>query len=98
MPSQSRKPETPEELDTRCPRLGGTVPFRYCLGPGEPTPCYKILDCWWEIFDVTSYLKARMPEEAFNRLFEGRGQPNRLNTILELIEKYKKTEPGQEDK
>jgi hypothetical protein len=99
MPSNSRELlESPEELDTRCPRLGGTVPFRYCMAPGESTPCYKILDCWWEIFDVTSYLKARLPEEALHKLFEDRVQPNRLNTILELIAKYKKTEPGQQDK
>ena len=97
MPPKSGKRESPEDLYTRCPRLGGTVPFRYCMAPGEPTPCYKILDCWWEIFDVTSYLKACLPEEHFDRLFEDRGRPNRLDTILELVEKYKKTEPGQED-
>ena len=61
------------------------------MAPGEPTPCYKILDCWWEVFDVTSYLKDSVPEGAFKGLFEDRRRPDRLNTILELIEKYKKT-------
>lgn len=97
MASHFKKSQGPEELDTRCPRLGGTVPFRYCMAPGEPTPCYKILDCWWEIFDVASYLKAQLPKETFDRLFEDRNQPNRLNTIFELVERYKKTAPGQED-
>ena len=90
------KSKKPEELETRCPRLGGTVPFRYCMAPGDPAPCYKILDCWWEVFDVAAYLKARLPEETLDRLFKDRKQPNRLNTILELVDKFKSKESGQE--
>ena len=86
----------PEELEIRCPRLGGTVPFRYCTAPAEPTPCFKILDCWWEVFDVTSYLRVHLPEEHFRRLFEERNPPNRMNSIIELVEKFKEREPGQE--
>jgi hypothetical protein len=88
----------PEALDTRCPRLGGTVPFRYCLAPGEPTPCFKILDCWWEIFDVVSYMQARLPPEDFESLLvQESNRPDRLGTILELIERHKKAEPGNEE-
>ena len=96
MAARLKTPKGPEELDTRCPRLGGTVPFRYCMAPGEPTPCHKILDCWWETFDVTSYLKANLPEETFDRLLGDRNPPNRLKTILELVDKFKKTKPGQQ--
>ena len=91
------KSKRPEELEIRCPTLGGTVPFRYCMAPAEPTACFKILDCWWEIFDVVSYLRDRLPKEALDSLLGDRDRPNRLHTILELIEKYKKTEPGRED-
>lgn len=94
MPPKPGKPESVEGLETRCPRLGGTVPFRYCLAPGEATPCYKILDCWWETFDVVSYLKSRLPEEKVASLSEDRRQPNRLDTIVELVNKLKKTDPG----
>jgi hypothetical protein len=76
--------------------LGGTVPFGYCLEPGEPTPCFKILDCWWEIFDVTTYLRSRLPKDVFEKLLEERDPPNRLNSILELVERFKNTKPGQE--
>lgn len=86
-----------EALDLRCPRLGGSVPFAYCLAPGEPTPCYKILDCWWEVFDVTSYLKTHLPEETLNLLLQDRNRPNRLNTILEIVERFKNTKPGRND-
>jgi len=90
------KTNRPEELEIRCPRLGGTVPFRYCMAPAEPTVCFKILDCWWEVFDVASYLKAHLPEEDFCRLLEERNRPNRMESILELVEKFKSKESGQE--
>ena len=82
----------PEELEIRCPRLGGTVPFRYCLAPGEPAACSKILDCWWEIFDVASYLQAHLSEEEFSRVLENRRPPNRMTTILGLVERFTKGE------
>ena len=84
----------PEELEIRCPRLGGTVPFRYCMAPGEPAVCFKILDCWWEVFDVASYVKEHLPDEDLCRLLESRDRPNRMNTILELVEKFKNGESG----
>ncbi len=84
---KSKNPE--EDLEIRCPRLGGTVPFRYCMAPGEPAPCFKILDCWWEVFDVRSYLEVHLSEEDFNRLLEGRRAPNRMSSILELVERFK---------
>ena len=90
------KQKGPEELESRCPRLGGTVPFRYCMAPAEPTACPKILDCWWEVFDVTSYLKARLSEEDFLRVVNNRKPPSRMNTILDLVEKFKKGESHQE--
>jgi len=90
------KTNRPEDLEIRCPRLGGTVPFRYCMAPAEPTACYKILDCWWEVFDVTSYLKAHLPEEDFCRLLEDRNRPNRMESILDLVEKFKRKASGQE--
>ncbi len=88
------KSKDPGELEIRCPRLGGTVPFRYCMAPAEPAPCFKILNCWWEVFDVTSYLQSHLSEQEFGRLCEHRNPPNRMNSILELVEKFKQGEPG----
>ena len=79
----------PDDLEIRCPRLGGTVPFGYCMEPAEPRPCFKILDCWWERFDVVGYLKSRLAETEFKRLVEERPPPNRMSSILELVEKFK---------
>jgi len=99
MSSRSRKEEDPRDLDTRCPRLGGTVPFRYCLAPGEPKPCFKVFDCWWEIFDVSAYLRSHLPGDVVVALLEGHhNKPDRLNTILELVEKFKGTKPDDESR
>jgi len=79
-----------DELTRRCPRLGSGITFEYCLISGEDDlPCWKILDCWWEIFDVESYLKANLPEAVFKRLMSSK-PVNKLASILEIAEKAKK--------
>jgi hypothetical protein len=78
--------DSPEkEMQIRCPRLGGPVPFAYCETTGEAgRPCFKIADCWWQYFDVVGYLKKRLTAEEFNDLLGQRPQP-KLSGILDLI-------------
>ena len=78
----------PETLERRCPRLGGTVTFTYCTGcgDGDPPLCFKILDCWWERFDVAGYLKTRVSPEAVDRLVSpAAAPPDKVTTIVDLI-------------
>ena len=81
-----------EDLERRCPRLGSPIPFRYCLISGEDdTICWKILDCWWETFNVESYLKKNMSETEFNHLMARADKPkNKIGSILDIVEKVKK--------
>jgi len=83
-----------EDLERRCPRLGSPISFRYCLISGEDDAvCWKILDCWWETFDVESHLKSNMPESDFNALMAKAVKPmNKIGSILEIVEKVKKSE------
>ncbi|NOY70271.1 MAG: hypothetical protein GXP53_12445 [Deltaproteobacteria bacterium] len=75
----------------RCPRLGSIIEFQYCLISGEDDlPCWKILDCWWETFDVESYLKARLPEAVFSPLATARPS-NKVASILDIVEQAKKS-------
>jgi len=77
-------------LERRCPRLGGSVPFSYCKKSGEnQQPCFKIVDCWWETFDVVRYLKDNLPEDQFNQLMDTRPRP-KIASLVELIEQAKK--------
>jgi hypothetical protein len=78
-----------KKLVRRCPRMGNPVPFHYCKICGdEQQPCFKILDCWWEHFDVVRYLKDNLPEEQFNRLMAVRPKP-KIASLVELIEQAK---------
>lgn len=88
--------ESKDRLERRCPKLGGPVSFQYCrIDAGENgLPCFKIMDCWWEHFDVVAFLKANMPEAAFDKLAAAKPKP-KVQSILELIEQAKKrNEPG----
>ena len=81
-----------ENRERRCPRLGSPISFRYCLISGEDdSVCWKVLDCWWETFDVEAYLRANMPEDAFNQLLAIADKPkNKICSILEIVEQAKK--------
>ena len=87
-----------DSLKRQCPRLGSPIPFNYCMMSGEDDGiCWKILDCWWEIFDVEAYLKANMPEAAFR----GSSWPRPTNpktkspAFLQIVENAKKAK-GEE--
>jgi hypothetical protein len=56
---------------------------------GEETqPCFKVIDCWWETFDIVRYLQDNLPEDQFNRLMGTRPRP-KIASLVELIEKAK---------
>jgi hypothetical protein len=76
-------------LVRRCPRLGGAVGFSYCMRCELEQPCIKVVDCWWETFDIVRYLKDNLPEEQFNRLMTSRSKP-KIASLVEIIEQAKK--------
>ncbi|MBI9073795.1 MAG: hypothetical protein JEZ02_00190 [Desulfatibacillum sp.] len=74
----------------RCPRLGSSVHFPYCLRCGENNGvCFKVFDCWWEVFDVVGYLKDTLPPEEFQRLEAMResGPKSKVASLLGVVEK-----------
>jgi hypothetical protein len=78
-------PGNHDSLETRCPRLGGPVTFEYCrLFAGNNLPCWKIFDCWWEIFDVAGFLKQTLSETDFQNLADSKPKPKILS-LVELI-------------
>ncbi len=78
-----------DELEIRCPRLGSIIPFRYCLISGEDSlPCFKIMDCWWEIFDVDTYLREKLPAEVYESLLSARPKP-KVASIVQIAEQAK---------
>lgn len=80
----------PDARQRRCPRLGGDITFAYCRSCGESgTVCFKILDCWWERFDILSYLKKRLTPEEFESLQEAK-PPSKIKSLIELIQEAKR--------
>ena len=74
----------------RCPRLGSAVNFGYCRSCGEESlPCFKVFDCWWEVFDITAFMKDFLSEKDFEKLLESRPQPKTVS-LVEMINEAKK--------
>ena len=82
--------EAKQKLERRCPRLGGPVPFNYCMAVDEDKqPCFKVVDCWWETFDIVRYLQDNLPEEEFTRLMQARPRP-KIASLVEMIDLAKR--------
>ncbi len=75
----------PEELWIRCPRLGGEVPFSYCLKEGGNLPCPRTILCWEPFFPVAGLLKARLPREAWEACFNANSK-EKISSLVELAE------------
>ncbi|MFY9942173.1 MAG: hypothetical protein WAK57_08365 [Desulfobacterales bacterium] len=76
-----------DDCERRCPRLGGPVRFAYCRDHGgdrPATPCGKLFDCWWEVFDVAAYLRANLPAETVAQLLQRTPRP-KVQSLLEMI-------------
>lgn len=77
---------------TRCRRLGHEVSFQYCREEGKTRPCHLILNCWWERFDVRSFVRENYPPDVAEAL-EAAGespQPSKVLSLVEMIEQAKK--------
>jgi hypothetical protein len=82
-----------EEYDgliIRCPQLGGEVPFSYCRTVNEDFPCRRIVVCWEFRIEISKFLGEHYSLDQIQRALAPPAK-TRLNTILELIEKAKKT-------
>jgi len=78
-----------DERSIRCPRLGHLVSFHYCRTQEGSSICPRILDCWWEVFDVRSFLAEHLPPEQLKWLESGAGA-DRVGSLLRLIQEAKK--------
>jgi hypothetical protein len=77
------------ELEIRCPRLGGEVTFSYCEREGGDRPCLRIINCWQPVFPVETYLRGSMSQDAWES-FSGQTPKDKVSTLIELVEAAKK--------
>ena len=75
--------------------LGHPVQFSYCRSPGGPLPCRRIFDCWWETFDVESFVRAHYSGEEIETILAPR--TDKMTSIVELIERARQAAAEADD-
>jgi hypothetical protein len=83
--------EHDQDVLLRCRRLGHEVPFGYCRQETSGKPCCLILNCWWEQFDVRSFLQVNLPAEDMAQV-ERAGDsppPAKVLSLVDLIQQAK---------
>jgi hypothetical protein len=78
-----------------CSQLGGEIPFRYCRTVTDGLPCRKILVCWEFRVEISRFLSDYYSSDQIERALAPPTK-TRIETILELIEKAKKSKEGEE--
>lgn len=79
-----------DKNERRCPRLGHTVFFQYCRTSGDGAEaCFKLIDCWWESFDVVKFIRENFPEDRVARLMNAAPKPKTIQ-LVDLIEQARR--------
>ena len=83
--------EHDQDVLPRCPRLGHELTFGYCRQESRGKPCRLILDCWWERFDVRSFLQSNLPEEDMAQVERAGAAPppSKVLSLVDLIQQAK---------
>lgn len=71
-----------------CRRLGHDVDFSYCRMAGQPLPCFKIFDCWYERFDIKGFMESHYTPDEIKTLLTP--PQDKVSTLYDLIEKARK--------
>jgi len=77
-----------DTLERRCPKLGHFISFHYCRSLEEGL-CLKIVDCWWEMFDVVSYLSQNGYDKELAMISQ-KPPKQKLTNIIEQIYQAKR--------
>jgi hypothetical protein len=51
-------------------------------------PCFKVVDCWWETFDIVRYLQDHVPEAQLAAVMNARPTP-KVASLVEMIAQTK---------
>ena len=84
----SELPELHDERTRRCPRLGHEVSFRYCRAQEGATLCPRLLDCWWETFDVRAFVEEHLGQAAARGLSQ-HAPGGKILSILDIVEQVR---------
>lgn len=66
-----------------CLRLGHPVTFGYCRAVVNGLPCNRVLDCWFEVFEVAEHLREHYSADELRRVF--RPPEGKVAQILSIV-------------
>jgi len=84
-----------DERKCYCPMLGHEIHFGYCRQPGCDTPCRKIFDCWFKVFDVREFLAAHYSAQTIEAMLAPPAP--KTATLYELIQKAQRRAGSESD-
>lgn len=76
-----------DERECYCRILGHHLHFSYCRSLSEGYPCYKVLDCWFEKFDIRRFIHENFTDEEIERFLQA--PKPKVQTLMTLIEEAK---------
>lgn len=79
-----------EEVIWRCPKLGGSVPFKYCRTLTGGFPCPRIVSCWGQLMEIEQFLSTHYNLEQLEAKWNEQPKRNKLNDLLRLVDEAKK--------
>ena len=78
-----------DKCSIRCRMLGHEVNFSYCRHVGKGLPCRKILDCWFESFDIEGFIRRHYTPEQIQNILEA--PKPKVASLIDLIQQAQKT-------
>ncbi|MBN1799183.1 MAG: hypothetical protein JW822_11450 [Spirochaetales bacterium] len=83
--------ELHDDKKTYCRKLGHHLTFQYCRREKQGLPCKKIIDCWFDKFNIQNYLKEYYKMDELAHIFET-PRP-KMETLVELIRQAQQRMP-----
>ena len=78
-----------DKRSIRCRMLGHEVLFSYCRQVSADLPCRKILDCWFEQFDIDKFINQHYTKQQIQKILQPPAP--KLASIVELIQQAQKS-------
>ncbi len=77
-----------DELEIRCPRLGGEVNFKYCRTCEKPF-CPRIIFCWAQRIDIGDFLAKHFSAEEIHSALS-KTSSGKLESLIKAMDEAKK--------
>ena len=77
-----------DDEECYCRILGHYLYFSYCRSCQEGAPCFKILDCWFNKFDVRKFMEENYTAEEIERFLQP--PKPKVQTLVTLIQQAQK--------